>query len=405
MDGVDDIAVAAGAAQQPVSGAADRADGLWVERLSVTNFRNYHSAVLTADRRPVVLLGANGAGKTNILEAVSMLAPGQGLRRAAYPDLARQSGQGDWAVAATVHSGAAAVMIGTGRQPATAPARSGRLVRINGAPQSGSGALAEHIEMVWLTPTSDGLFTGPAADRRRFLDRLVLCFDPTYRNRISRFDRAMRQRNRLLDDGQRGERQFEGLEIVMAETGVAIAAARVEAVAALKGEMTARRERQPASLFPWADLALAGTLEEAIAACPAVDVEDGYRQQLAHMRERDRAAGRTLLGPHRSDLEVAHGAKAIPARICSTGEQKSLLISLVLAHAEISAARRDGITPILLLDEIAAHLDGERRDALFRDLLRIGTQAWMTGTDRSLFSGLAQNAKFFAVANGDVTET
>ncbi len=373
---------------------------LWVEAVSLTNYRNYSALALRADHRPVILLGANGAGKTNLMEAVSLLAPGQGLRRTAYSDLAKNDGAGDWAVAATLHVDGESVQIGTGVQPeSSAHARSGRIVRINGVAQSGSGALADYAEMVWLTPASDGLFTGAASERRRFLDRLILCFDPSYRTRAGQFERAMRQRNRLLDHGGSAS-LLSGLETIMAETGVAIAAARVEAVSALRSEMRARQERQSGALFPWANLKLEGGLEDALEQNPAVDVEDWYCRQLVAGRERDRAAGRTLLGPHRSDLIVSHGPKKMLARVCSTGEQKALLISLVLAHAELSSARRNNIAPILLLDEIAAHLDSARRAALFDDILRIGSQAWMTGTDYAAFEALEQRAQFFRVEEG-----
>ena len=245
------------------------------ERLAVTNFRNYVSASIVAGPEPVVLLGPNGAGKTNILEAVSLLAAGQGLRRVAYPDLARQGGQGDWAVAARVIGVNRAIDIGTGHQP-VAPGQTasatGRIVRLDGEPQAGSGVLADHVEMVWLIPAMDGLFTGPAGDRRRFLDRLILCFDPGYRTRASGFERAMRQRNRLLADNVRDASQFHGLERVMAETGVAIAAVRAEAVAGLAATFAARRASQPESPFPWADINLDCALTGALAVSAAVDV-------------------------------------------------------------------------------------------------------------------------------------
>jgi DNA replication and repair protein RecF len=377
----------------------------YVERLAVTNFRNYASAEIEAGPAPVVLLGPNGAGKTNILEAVSLLAAGQGLRRVAYPDLARQGGQGDWAVAARVIGVNGSVDIGTGQQPTPpgqAASATGRIVRLDGEPQAGSGVLADHVEMVWLIPAMDGLFTGPAGDRRRFLDRLILCFDPGYRTRASSFERAMRQRNRLLADNVRDASQFIGLERVMAETGVAIAAVRAEAVAGLAATFTTRRERDPGSPFPWADISLDCALTRALATSAAVDVEDLYLRLMANGRERDRAAGRTLDGPHRADLVVAHGPKSMAARLCSTGEQKALLIGLVLAHAELLAVRRDGAAPILLLDEIAAHLDDLRRGALFDEIIRLGIQAWMTGTDRPPFEALEGRARFFDVRDGRV---
>lgn len=377
---------------------------MWIQRLLLTDFRNHESLSLALDERPVVLAGPNGAGKTNVLEAVSLLAAGQGLRRAPYPELSRKGGAGAWAVAATLQTNIGPIDIGTGLAGARGEdgERQGRLVRLNGEPQSGSGVLAEHVEVVWLTPAMDGLFTGAAGDRRRFLDRLVLCFDPGHGKRSNQFERAMRQRNRLLEDGVFDRARFEGLEGILAETGVAIAAARVQAIAGMLRVIAERRARSPDSPFPWATLALAGRLEEALSARAAVDVEDEYRSLLAAGRERDRAAGRTLEGPHRSDLVVGHGPKTMPAGSCSTGEQKALLVGMVLAHAELLAGLRDGAPPILLLDEIAAHLDEHRRGALFAEILKLGSQAWMTGTDRSAFSSLLNKAQFLVVEEGRI---
>jgi DNA replication and repair protein RecF len=372
---------------------------LWVERLTLSNFRNYAHVALEAGPEPQVLIGANGAGKTNLLEAVSLLSPGQGMRRAAYPDLARATGDGGWAVAAHTHTHTGPIDIGTGLLAENAESeRAGRIVRINGE-TAGAGSLADYVEVVWVTPAMDGLFAGPGSERRRFLDRLILCFDPGYRSVASRFERAMQQRNRLLADGVRDASRFEGLELLMAETGVAIAAARAEAVAALAAIMAERTARDPHSPFPAASLALEGGLEADLERLPAVDVEDTYIERLRAGRERDRAAGRTLDGPHRTDLLVAHAPKAMPARLCSTGEQKALLIGLVLAHAELVARRREA-APILLLDEVTAHLDAERRAALFAEILRLGAQAWMTGTDAEAFSWLAGKARFWRVEDG-----
>ncbi len=388
-------------------------DGLWVERIALTNFRNYTYVAVDAGPEPVVLVGANGAGKTNILEAVSLLAAGQGLRRAAYSDLARSSGagrtaatgDGSWAVSAKVHGRDGPVDIGTGLPPAngmSTRAPAARILRLNGQTQTGTGILADLVEMVWLIPAMDGLFSGPAGERRRFLDRLILCFDPAYRTIAGRFERAMQSRNRLLADGVRDPSQFAGFERIMAETGVAVAAARAQAGSAMAEIIAGRRIRDPQSPFPWATIAIEGTLETSLATMAAVDVEDGYVKTLASARERDRAAGRTLDGPHRSDLVVAHGEKQMAARLCSTGEQKALLLGLVLAHAELVAARQDGIAPILLLDEITAHLDEHRRAALFTEILRLKAQAWMTGTDESSFSALRGKARFFRVDNGAI---
>ena len=378
---------------------------VWLKRLTLTNVRNYAALTFEMSPAPVVLFGSNGAGKTNLLEAVSLLAPGQGMRRATLSDIARHAGAGDWAVAAEVMRDDGIIDIGTGiRADRQRSERStSRIVRINGETQTGSGALADVIEIAWLTPALDSLLTGPAAERRRFLDRLILCFDPSHRTRANQFERAMRQRNRLLDDGARDSALFDGLEKLLAEAGVAMAAARLDAVAALNAVAERRRERAPNSPFPWASAALEGVLEQHLDTMPAVDVEDRYADDLARTRERDRAAGRTLIGPHRSDFHLTHGPKQMPGRMCSTGEQKALLIGLVLAHAELSAARRDGAAPILLLDEIAAHLDEHRRRALFAELLLLGTQAWMTGTDRSAFAGLENRAGFYCVEDGSVT--
>ncbi len=383
---------------------SDKAPRLWVERLTLTGFRNYRALTLELGPEPVVLAGANGSGKTNLLEAVSLLAPGQGLRRAPFPDLALAGGDGSWSVAARVHTAIGAVDIGTGLQPRpTTTERSGRLVRIDGETQSGSGALAEYVEMVWLTPASDGLFTGPASERRRFLDRLILCFDAAHAKLSGRFERAMQQRNKLLAEGVRDAARFEGLERIMAEAGTAIAAARCEAISALAGVIAARRERDPGSPFPWCQIAIEGTLERDLGHAAALDVEESYVQSLASTRERDRAAGRTLEGPHRSDLVAGHGPKAMPAHLCSTGEQKALLLGLVLAHAELIATRQDGLSPILLLDEVIAHLDEARRGALFAELLRLGSQAWLTGTDRTAFAPLEGHARLLDVDEGHIT--
>jgi len=373
---------------------------LWIERVQLTNFRNYPSAVIEAGPDPVVLAGANGAGKTNLLEAVSLLGPGQGLRRAAFSDLGLASGDGGWSVAGRVHTALGAIDIGTGQASGQSSERSGRIVRIDGEPHSGSGVLADYVEMVWVTPAMDGLFTGPAGERRRFLDRLILCFDPAYRTRVSRFERAMQSRNRLLADGVRDPVQLSGFEMQLAEHGVAIAAQRAQAVASLAEVIARRRDREALSSFPWADLAIEGSLESDLASRPAVEVEDRYISELAASRERDRAAGRTLSGPHRSDLVVGHGPKAMPARLSSTGEQKALLIGLVLAHAELVAERQGGVAPILLLDEITAHFDADRRAALFAEILRLGAQAWMTGTDLSAFEALRGSARFLNVSEG-----
>jgi DNA replication and repair protein RecF len=383
---------------------------VWVERLRLTDFRNYRSLSLSVGPAPVVLAGANGSGKTNLLEAVSLLTSGQGLRRAPYPELARM-GATAWAVAARLNTPLGGIDIGTGladgpdadgRPERSMGRNAGRIVRVDGETQSGSGVLADHIEMVWLIPAMDGLFTGPASDRRRFLDRLIGCLHPSYRTLLGQFERAMQQRNRLLADDVRDGARFEAFERIMAETGVAIAAARAVAVAELAAAIGARRDAGVGALFPWAELVLVGTLETALAARPAIEVEDDYFALLGRERERDRAAGRTLDGPHRCDLAVGHGPKELPAKVCSTGEQKALLIGLVLAHCDVVGLRREGAAPILLLDEITAHLDPLRRVALFEEVVALGSQAWMSGTDPEAFAGLGGRAQFFRVEEGRI---
>jgi len=396
-----------------------RANALWVERLGLTNFRSYASASVTTDAGPQVIVGANGSGKTNLLEALSLLSPGQGLRRVPFSDLVRAGGDGTFAIAARAHTLAGAADIGTGLPPTpnSSPqgggefprtsgrgmSERGRIVRIDGTAQSGSGVLADYLEIVWVTPAMDGLFTGPGSERRRFLDRLILCFDHGYRTIAGRFERAMTSRNRLLADGVRDNAQLSGFERVMAETGVAVAAARLEAVAAMAQIVETRRARDPGSAFPWSMLRLEGSIEDSLQRLSAIEAEDLYAQTLSETRERDRAASRTLEGPHRSDLVVEHGPKGLAARHCSTGEQKALLLGLVLAHAELLTERQEGAAPILLLDEITAHLDSDRRAALFEEILRLGAQAWMTGTDANAFDALSQRARFWQVEEGKIT--
>lgn len=395
------------AASSPRIGIAAETDAagrrLWLARLGLMDFRNYASASLHLGPESVILNGSNGAGKTNILEAVSLLAPGRGLRGANFAELARLDASSGWSVSARASIDGAEIVLGTGQiAPPGNPAPLGRMVRIDGAPASGSGALGDYIQVLWLTPAMDGLFTGPASERRRFLDRMVASFDQAHRTRLNQFERAMRQRNRLLEMGERSERFFAAIEAQMAETGTAIAAARVEALDRMASVIAAGRQGRE-SAFPWAELALEGWLEALVRQAAALDAEDAYILRLAEARERDRAAGRTLEGPHRADLRVAHGPKQMPGHLCSTGEQKALLIGLILAHARAVKDARGGLAPLLLLDEIAAHLDLARRAALFAEIELLGAQAWMTGTDPEIFAPLEGSAQFFTVASGVTT--
>lgn len=374
-----------------------------LSRLVVTDFRSYARMELALDGRPVAFVGENGAGKTNLLEAISLLSPGRGLRGAAYAEVARDSGAGGWAVAATLETETGPVRIGTGIEPVTEAQKSvgirSRAVRIDGAAASSSGALAQLLRIVWLTPAMDRLFLEGASERRRFFDRLVMGFDPSHGTRVNAYERALRERNRLLADEVIDASWLGGVEDQMAEHGVAVAAARIETLARLRGAIDAASDTH----FPRAAIALEGELEAALGNTPAVDVEEAFRKRLAQMRGRDAAAGRTLDGPHRMDLIVRHVAKDREARLCSTGEQKALLIGIVLANARLLATR--GEPPLLLLDEIAAHLDEARRRALFDEILGLNLQAFMTGTDPVLFASLGARAQTFRIARGAVLQT
>ncbi len=380
---------------------SDAGEQLYVEELKLTNFRNYVRAALELDARSVVLIGDNGEGKTNLLEAVSLLGPGQGLRGRHYSELARKDGPGGWAVAGKVKSLEGEVEIGTGFGLDAADEASGRVVRIAGKEQS-AGALADYVQLVWVIPEMDGLFTGPASDRRRFLDRLMLAIDPKMRTPRGRFDRAMRQRNRLFQMREGSASHFAGLEEQMAEAGVAIAAARLDAVSRLSALIEKTYEARGAGPFPFAALILEGTLEQALLERPAVEVEDDYVSLLSETRERDRQAGRALTGPHLSDLIVYHGPHNAPAETCSSGEQKSLLLGLVLAKARLLRILT-GAAPLVLFDEVAAHLDSLRREALFSEILDLNAQAWMTGTDRQTFAAIAPYAQILAVNQGIIS--
>lgn len=366
----------------------------------LTHFRSYATAELIIDERPVVLAGANGAGKTNVLDAISLLSPGRGLRGAKLGEHIRRApatpGEALWAVAATVARSGDAYEIGTGLTLGPGGGER-RLVRLNGAPAQGSADLAEIIQMAWLTPAMDRLFIEGASGRRKFLDRLVLGFDATHARRSARYEQAMRERARLLKYGPRDPAWLEGLETEMAEAGAALSRARAEAISRLNRALA---ERGDAGSFPCAHLALDGDADILIAEEDENAVA-ALRAQFERTRIRDAEAGRTTFGPHRSDLAVRHTAKRVDAQECSTGEQKALLISMVLAHAREVSHMKDGPAPILLLDEIAAHLDRTRRTALFEEILALGAQAWMTGTDLSLFEGLASQAQIFLVTGGE----
>ena len=375
----------------------DHAGRVCLKRLSLTNFRSYDQANVEFDGRPVAFAGSNGAGKTNLLEAISLIGPGRGVRSARLDELPRVEGDGGWAVAARLDDGEDVRKFGVGVE-ASRPDR--RICRIDDAPSSGPGAFSDFLRFLWLTPAMDRLFMEGAGERRRFLDRMTLAHDPLHGRQSSAFEQAMRQRQKLLDAGSADPHWLSGLERQMAEAGVAIASARREMAARLAAAEIVDDD----ALFPAADIALQGELETMLAQQDAGSVEDYYCDELASRRRLDCDVGRALLGPHRSDLLVTHRAKGRPARLCSTGEQKALLTGLVLANARALGGAPGGAPLILLLDEIAAHLDPARRAGLFDILDGLGFQVFMTGTDKELFTAWGDRAQYFNVCDGALHE-
>jgi DNA replication and repair protein RecF len=386
--------------------AAHACGGARVTGLMLTNFRSYAALSLECGAHSVVLVGANGAGKTNILEALSMVSPGRGLRGATLAQLSRKMpGEDDdgpggpWAVGATVDGAYGPVQLGAGYMPGGESAAPKRIVRINGEPAGSSAAFAEHVQMIWLTPSQDRLFLDGASDRRRFLDRLIAGFDPRHAALWSAYEKAMRDRLSLLRNGRLDQAWLASIERIMAESAVALAASRNGALAHLAAILA---EDDVSSAFPAADIAFDGELEMGLHQTPAIQVEDAFAHALANSRTLDAEAGRTKRGPHLTDMLVRHRAKGRDARQCSTGEQKSLMIRLVLAGASL-AARKSGSAPVLLLDEIVAHLDEHRRRALFAAVARLGAQAWYTGVEQRPFEALGPAARVFAVSNGSIS--
>ena len=371
-----------------------------ITHLTLTDFRSHARAELALDGRPVWLAGPNGAGKTNLLEAVSLLIPGRGLRGAALAEVGRRL-PGEtvgraWAVAITLRSGDEETRLGTGVEQ---PGAARRLVRVEGEPTP-PGRLAEHIRQVWLTPAQDRLFLEGASDRRRFFDRLVYAGEPSHAGEVQTYEKALRERMRLLTDGPADPAWLDALEVQLAEAGARMAEARARTLAALAAEISTRGERP----FPQARLSLTGEWEQmAAAGASTTEIEARLARALAAARERDAAAGRALSGPHRGDLSVIHLEKDRPAAECSTGEQKALVLNLVLAQAARLARVADAPSPILLLDEVAAHLDAARRTALFDEIEALGLQAFLTGTDEMLFDGLAGRAQGFRVETAGLT--
>jgi DNA replication and repair protein RecF len=373
---------------------------LAVRQVRLTDFRNYRQLRLDCGSEPVVLVGPNGAGKTNLLEALSFLAPGRGLRRARLDEVTRRPDASVWAVAATVDTPEGRLAVGTGLEPPRSEgALPRRVVRIDGRPAASQTALGLHVAAVWLTPQLDRLFLDGASERRRFLDRLVTALHPEHAGDVAAYENALRQRARLLGEGSRDPHWFTALEDTMARHGVALATNRADTVQRL--DAAARLGVGP---FPRAALAMAGEVDGWIAEMAALDAEDRLRAALAANRLRDAEAGTTSTGPHRSDLAVRHLDLDLPAAEGSTGQQKAVLVSIALAHARLVTLSR-GRPPLLLLDEIAAHLDSERRAALFEEVVALGIQSWMTGTDAELFKPLAGRAQVLRVTDGSIAAT
>lgn len=369
-----------------------------VHRLSLSAFRCYAEVRIEGGPSSVVLTGPNGAGKTALLEAISLLAPGRGLRRAALAELAHhapgEAPREPWSVAAIVDGPQGRIALGTGQDPGGGERR---VVRVDGRPAKGQKPLAEHLAIVWATPEQDRLFVDGPAGRRRFLDRLVYGFAPDHAGELSAYEHCQRERARLLAEGCRDDRWLAALEDGMARHGAAIAATRAGVVRLLDASIAGAP-----GPFPAARLALGGEIDRWLADMPALAVEDRLRRALAESRAQDAAQGGTAHGPHRSDLAVVFAQRGIPAAQGSTGEQKALVLSIVLAQARSLAAER-GRPPVLLLDEVVAHLDGARRVAFAEALHALGAQAWLTGTDEEFFQALRGRAAFFRVLDSTVT--
>jgi DNA replication and repair protein RecF len=371
-----------------------------IRRLTLTNFRSYRTAQIEVAAGPIVLVGPNGAGKTNLIEAISFLAPGRGLRRATLDEVAFQEGDGSWAVSADIDGALGLATLGTGIEaPAPESTAITRKCRIDREPAVSVAALSDHVRVIWLVPAMDAMFSGPASERRRFLDRLALAVDAEHSGRVAALERSLRSRNRLLEELRPDPHWLDAVEHETAEVAVAVAAQRAETVARLQQALRARDD--PASVFPSGEIVLRGWIEELVRQRPAIEVEDRYRAVLKDNRARDAAAGRTLDGPHLTDFSVTYARKGIAAADASTGEQKALLIGLILAHAQL-IAEMSGFAPLLLLDEVVAHLDPARRAGLYGELEALGAQVWMTGADPAAFAEIAPRAQMFEVSPGRV---
>ncbi len=374
---------------------------LSLSKLTMTQFRNYPAARIEIDKNMVILTGANGAGKTNLLEAISLLTPGKGMRNANLADIRHKDAHAAefWAVAAEFNTDTGSLHIGTGEDRQ----KNKRIIRINGATAKSQAALAEHTSAIWLTPQMDGLFLDSPSARRRFLDRLCFNFDPAHVGRTHKLDKAVRERSKILrQNGPNADPLWlDTLEKTISECSVAISAARQNMIERL--QIACQKLNQSDKVFPIPIMVVDGWLEQNLSQNPAIKVEENMRQSLTDARQIDSQLGGASFGAQKSDWQVRHHAQNMPAAQCSTGEQKALLISIMLANAHISQAE-NGFTPLLLLDEIVAHLDVKRRAALFDILNQMQAQTWITGTDVSLFDPLDTQAQFFRVEHGAIQQ-
>lgn len=366
-----------------------------VDRLSLSYFRCYETLQIAPHLHSVVLTGPNGAGKTNILEALSFLIPGRGLRRAKLSEIQKQGSQETWAASYHLRNAGEELQIGTGLDPESQLGER-RLTKVNGEKLKSQSALTEWVSVVWLTPQMDRLFLESSQGRRRMLDRLVYGFDPTHAARLSRYEKVLKERSFLLRQGRYDRRWLEGLEDTLVNEGIAIAVARRDIVGHLRNVLNNQDKA-----FPQAHLSLEGDLETLLQQKSSLEAEEDMRRILAEKREYDKVTGRVSIGPHRSDLCVVYLEKNQPAALCSTGEQKALLLSIIMASAHLLSVR-SGAIPILLLDEVVAHLDKARRSALFDGILRLKMQTWLTGTDVALFEELQGRARFFEIEKGRI---
>lgn len=370
-----------------------------LRRLVLRDFRSYAELDLSVTSVTVVVTGENGSGKTNLVEAISLFAQGRGLRRADLGACARRGGDGGFAVSVEVNAPDGTVQLGTGLElTPEAGGAAARRFRYEREPVASARAFADHLRLVWLTPAMDGLFSASPGERRRFLDRLVLAVDAEHGTRVAAMERALRQRNKVLENGWRADTSWlDAIEREVAGLGVAVATARSDTVSRLGALLANRRD----AAFPFAAVRLVGEIEDLCAAHPALEVEDRFRALLKGNRNADAAAGRALVGPQAADLAVRHGPKDVEAGLCSTGEQKALLIGLVLAHARL-VADLSGIAPVILLDEIAAHLDAARRQALYDEIAALPGQVWMTGADAHAFEGVGSEALRLRITPGRI---